>query len=153
PATPSTWGAEPSGGEMVKLDRIKVVEQPRRVFANIPELAESIRAVGLIDALKVRPSGDGYELVEGERRFRALKLNAEKHGGQDFARCEVRILSDREADELRMVANLQREGFTPLEEAAGYATMRDKHGMSAEEIGQRFGVAKNTVYKRLKLLD
>jgi ParB family chromosome partitioning protein len=148
----AVWGSEPGAGELIKLDRIKVAEQPRRTFTNIPELAASILAVGLIDALKVRPSGDGYELVEGERRLRALRLNAEKHGGQDFARCEVRILSDREADELRMVANLQREGFTPLEEATGYATMRDKHGMSTAEIGQCFGVGERTVYDRLTLL-
>lgn len=139
--------------ETIKLDRIRTADQPRQTFANIPELAETIRAVGLLESLKVRPSGDGYELVEGERRLRALRLNAEKHGGPDSARCEIRILSDQEADELRLVANLQREGFTPLEEAAGYATMRDRHGLSVEEIGQRFGVGKNTVYKRLKLLD
>lgn len=154
PAAESKPAHVPDGGgsEVVSLGRVRTTAQPRRAFAKISELAESIRNVGLIESLKVRPSGDGYELVEGERRLRALRLNAEKHGGPDSARCEVCILSDKEADELRMVANLQREGFTPLEEAAGYAVMRDKHGMSTAEIGQRFGVGERTVYDRLTLL-
>jgi len=124
-------------------------DQPRKHFdeAALAELAKSIRKQGLLQPLLVRPKGDGYELVAGERRFRAAQLA----GLQEVA-VVVRDLDDRSALELALVENLQREDLNPIEEARGYQRLLQM-GHSQTEIAGAVGKARSTVTNALRLLQ
>jgi len=122
---------------------------PRKRFHGIDELAESIKAQGLIQPLIVRPlkAHNAYELVAGERRFRACKA-----AGLTNIPVLIRKLDDHEAREIIVTENLQREGLLPLEEAAGVATLLED-GHSVEEIAARLGRSKRWVAERKKLTE
>lgn len=124
-------------------------EQPRRRFdqAALEELAASIRKQGLLQPLLVRPKGEAYELVAGERRYRAAQL-----AGLKEAPVIVRDLNDREALELALVENLQREDLNPVEEALGYQRLLDM-GHSQAQIAEAVGKARSTVTNALRLLQ
>jgi len=125
--------------------------QPRADFdeAAIEELAESIRAQGVIQPLVVAPEADGgYTIIAGERRWRA-SLRA----GLDAVPVVVRMVADdRELLELALVENLQRSDLNPLEEADAYLALQEKFGLSQEEIAARVGKARTTVTNALRLL-
>ncbi|TBH21247.1 ParB/RepB/Spo0J family partition protein [Thermus thermamylovorans] len=123
--------------------------QPRRRFPQegLEELAASIREKGLLQPLLVRPRGEGYELVAGERRFRAAQL-----AGLAEVPVLVRDLTDREALELALVENLQREDLSPVEEARGYQALLGM-GLTQEEVAKRVGKARSTVANALRLLQ
>ena len=123
--------------------------QPRRRFREeaLKELVESIREKGLLQPLLVRPKGEGYELVAGERRYRAALEAGLKEGP-----VLVRDLTDREALEIALVENLQREDLSPVEEAWGYRRLLDM-GLTQEEVAQRVGKARSTVANALRLLQ
>jgi len=115
----------------------------------LAELAASIRSQGLMQPLLVRPvDRDRYELVAGERRWRAAQL-AKLH--------EVPIilkeLSDREALELAIVENIQRENLSPLEEARGYRRLIDEFGNTQEDLSQHVGKSRSHIANTLRLLD
>ncbi|WP_038055025.1 ParB/RepB/Spo0J family partition protein [Thermus amyloliquefaciens] len=122
--------------------------QPRRRFSQegLEELAASIREKGLLQPLLVRPKGEGYELVAGERRLRAAEL-----AGLREVPVVIRDLTDQEAMEVALVENLQREDLTPLEEARGYQALLDL-GLTQEEVARRVGKARSTVANALRLL-
>ena len=106
-------------------------EQPRKQFdeEGISELAASITQHGLLQPLTVRPLADGtYQLVAGERRWRASRL-----AGLDEVPVIVREMSDREAAEIALIENLQREDLNPMEEAVGLSTLMDTYGLTLEE--------------------
>ena len=115
--------------------------QPRKRFAeeSLKELADSIREKGLLQPLLVRPQGDGYELVAGERRYRAALM-----AGLQEVPAVVKDLTDREALELALVENLQREDLSPVEEARGYQALLEM-GLTQEEVARRVGKARSTV--------
>lgn len=127
--------------------------QPRRVFAEseLTDLAASIRENGLLQPLVVRPSPgseDRFELVAGERRFRAL-------GTLDWKEAPVIV---RDADDetllvLALVENLQREALNPLEEAEGYEALADRFGMKQADIAKAVGKDRSTVANLLRLLN
>ncbi|MDX1648199.1 MAG: ParB/RepB/Spo0J family partition protein [Longimicrobiales bacterium] len=127
--------------------------QPRRVFteAELSDLAASIRENGLLQPLVVRPvpgSTDRFELVAGERRFRAL-------GSLDWKEAPVIV---RDADDetllvLALVENLQREALNPLEEAEGYEALADQFGMKQADIAKAVGKNRSTVANLLRLLN
>lgn len=122
---------------------------PRRAFNGIDELAESIKAQGILQELLVRPiAHDDYEveIVFGERRFRAAKA-----AGLTSVSVQVRELGDKEAHELQMIENVQREDLTILEEADGYQALVDRHGYTVDQIVERTGKTRATIYARLKL--
>ncbi|GGM92660.1 chromosome partitioning protein ParB [Thermus composti] len=123
--------------------------QPRKRFSPeaLEELAQSIREKGLLQPLLVRPKGEGYELVAGERRYRAAQM-----AGLQEVPALVRDLSDREALELALVENLQREDLSPLEEARGYQALLEM-GLTQEEVAKRVGKARSTVANALRLLQ
>jgi ParB family chromosome partitioning protein len=126
--------------------------QPRRVFSDeeLEELAASIRENGLLQPLVVRPvpdSSDRFELVVGERRFRALKRLA----WQD-APVIVREATDETLLVLALVENLQREALNPLEEAEGYAALGDRFELTQAAIAQAVGKDRSTVANMLRLL-
>jgi ParB family chromosome partitioning protein len=126
--------------------------QPRTHFdeAAIEELAESIRAQGVIQPLVVAPDtqGDGYVIVAGERRWRASR-----RAGLNEVPVVVReVADDRELLELALVENLQRSDLNPLEEADAYLMLQEKFSLSQEEIAARVGKARTTVTNALRLL-
>jgi len=124
-------------------------DQPRRYFDEeaLAELAASIKKQGLLQPLLVRPRGEGYELVAGERRYRAAQM-----AGLAEVPVVVRELDDRTALELALVENLQREDLNPLEEAQGYQRLVDM-GYSQAEIAEAVGKARSTVTNSLRLLQ
>ncbi|WP_022797683.1 ParB/RepB/Spo0J family partition protein [Thermus islandicus] len=140
------------GGGVVRLPLEAIrpnPSQPRRRFRqeSLEELALSIREKGLLQPLLVRPKGNGYELVAGERRFRAAEL-----AGLAEVPAMVRDLTDREALELSLVENLQREDLSPVEEARGYQALLGM-GLTQEEVARRVGKARSTVANALRLLQ
>jgi len=124
--------------------------QPRRVFAeeNLTELVDSIRSRGIFQPLVVRrsPKGSGYELIAGERRWRAArKLNLPK------VPAIVRVATDQQVLELALIENLQRAELDPVEEADGYATLIETFGLKQEEVAERVGKNRATVANALRL--
>ena len=131
------------------VDRItQAAYQPRQVFepAALAELAQSIREKGVLQPLLVRPRGDTFEIVAGERRWRASQL-----AGLSEIPVIVRDLGDREALEIAIIENLQREDLGPLEEARAYQTLID-HGLNQEGVAQAVGKGRSTVTNALRLL-
>src|SRR6185369_14973038 len=125
--------------------------QPRTEFdeSSLEDLAESIRAQGVIQPLVVSPDADGlYTIVAGERRWRASR-----RAGLESVPVVVRaVADDRELLELALVENLQRSDLNPLEEAEAYLALQEKFSLSQEEIAARVGKARTTVTNALRLL-
>lgn len=127
--------------------------QPRRTFTDdeLGELAKSIQANGLLQPLVVRPSPavpDRFELVAGERRFRAISQL-----GWDDVPVLIREASDETLLVLALVENLQREALNPLEEAEGYKALADKFSMTQADIARAVGKDRSTVANFLRLLN
>ncbi len=124
--------------------------QPRRDFDedSLAELAESIKAHGLIQPILVRPIlGGGYQIVAGERRYRACQL-----AGITEIPVSIRELTERETTELALIENLQRENLNPVEEALGYKNLMDDYGLSQDEVGKAVGKSRPAVANTLRLL-
>ena len=133
---------------------------PRKHFDadRLQELANSIKASGVHQPVLLRPlpgsrapdtdRGVVYELVAGERRYRACKL-----AGLDTIPAMIRALTDDQVMEIQIVENLQRSDLTELEEAEGYAALMQHSGLSADQVGEKIGKSRSSVYARLKLLD
>ncbi len=124
--------------------------QPRKEFdeQTLGELAESISAHGLLQPLLVRPLPlGGYEIVAGERRYRACRM-----AGLTEVPVIIRELTESETMELALIENLQREDLTPLEEAEGYAVLLNEHNFTQEEIAQSMGKSRPAVANALRLL-
>jgi len=139
-----------SGLEEVAVDRIDPNPfQPRRAFLpeKLKELADSIRASGVVQPVLLRRSGDRYQLIAGERRWRAAR-----QAGLTVIPALLREIGDRDALELALTENLLREDLNPLEAAQGYAALQQKHGLSHEEIAERLGLDRSTVTNTLRLL-
>lgn len=136
----------------VSLDNITPSKSnPRKSFKGIDELAASVKVHGVISPLLVRPAldiklGTPYELVAGERRWRAAKKAGVRH-----VPAIVRELSDKEVLEIQVVENVQRADVHPLEEADGYEVLLEKHGYDVDGIAGKIGKSKAYVYARLKL--
>jgi ParB family chromosome partitioning protein len=134
----------------VPLDRIRPSAlQPRKQFSedSLKELADSIREQGIVQPLIVRPRGEFFELIAGERRWRAAQL---------LHLPEVPIIA-READdrsvlELALIENLQRENLNPIEEAHGYAQLAEQFQLTQEEISTKVGKSRAVVANALRLL-
>lgn len=124
-------------------------DQPRKDFdpEALAELAESIARYGLIQPLLVRPMGDGYQLVAGERRWRASKMC-----GMVEVPVIIKELSDAETAEIALVENLQREDLNPIEEAMGYRSLMDDYGLTQDEVSERVGRSRSAVANSVRLL-
>ncbi len=142
-----------SGLRLVPLEYLEPSPlQPRQQFseAELEELAHSLRTHGLLQPLLVRPSralASGYEIIAGERRWRA----AQRAGLHELP-CIVRELDDREALEIGLVENLQRQDLDPLEEAAAYQRLVEHYGRRPEEIARAVGKSRSHVANTLRLL-
>ena len=145
--------------EEAEIRRVKVAAvvpnplQPRRTFTDqeLQELSDSIRENGLLQPLVVRPAPaapDRYELVAGERRFRAISRL-----GWDDVPVLVREASDETLLVLALVENLQREALNPLEEAEGYKALSERFGMSQTDIAKAMGKDRSTVANLMRLLN
>ena len=124
--------------------------QPRKQFDDeaLAELAESIASHGVLQPLLVRPLTDGsYQLVAGERRWRASRM-----AGLAEVPVVVREMSDREAAELALIENLQREDLNPMEEAQGYQTLMEAYGLTQEEAARVVNKSRPAVANSLRLL-
>jgi len=123
--------------------------QPREDFdqTSIEELAQSIKEKGVIQPLLVRRRGDNYELIAGERRFRATNLLGLKE-----IPVIVRDVSDQDSLELALIENIQREGLNPIEEAHAYQHLMEKFNVTQEKISEVLGKARVTITNTLRLL-
>jgi len=123
---------------------------PRKYFDPelMTELAESIKTHGVMQPILVRPDGDKFELVAGERRFRASK-----EANSKTIPTISRELTDKEAFELRLIENLQRQDLSEIEEARGYKVMIDKFKYKAEELAGKINKSRAYIYGRLKLVS
>jgi len=145
--------AEPSqdnSPKQVAVDRISTSPfQPRRSFdeTKIAELASSIRNQGIIQPLIVRPKNDGFELIAGERRWRAAM-----RAGLTHVPVLVRDASDHEAMQIALVENLQREDLNAIEEANGYRRLQEEFHWSQEEMAEKVGKSRPAIANSLRLL-
>lgn len=134
----------------VPVDQISVnPNQPRKVFDQdaLAELSASIKASGVIQPVVVRRRGDGYELIAGERRWRAARL-----AELDRLPAVVREATDAQSLELALVENLLREDLNPMEEAEAYQSLLAQFGWTQEELGERVGRKQSTIANALRLL-
>jgi len=124
--------------------------QPRRVFAEaeLGELAASIAEHGVLQPVVVRATPEGYELIAGERRFRACQIL-----GRDVLPAVVRTATDEQMLELALIENLQREDLNPIETAFAYRAMITRLGITQEQAAQRLGKSRSAVANMLRLLD
>ena len=149
---PASPAAEPSERvERVALsDIVPSPLQPRKAFHSeqLQELVESIREHGIIQPLIVRRVEGKWELIAGERRWRAATLLGHKE-----APVIVRKASDRDVLELALIENLQREDLNPIEEAHAYRRLAEEFSLRQEDIAQRVGKSRSVVANSLRLLD
>ena len=124
-------------------------DQPRKVFSDeaIQALADSIREHGMLQPILVRPIGGGYQIVAGERRWRAARML-----GLDEVPVNIRELSDLETMQIAIIENLQRENLNPVEEAAGYNDLIEKYGMTQEKVAKMVGRSRSAVANSVRLL-
>ncbi len=149
---PATTENDQSGDAVtqIAIHRIhKSPWQPRRHFdpSALEDLVASIREHGVLQPLLVRAVEDGYQLIAGERRFRAAQ-EAELENVPAI----VMEVGDKEAVEITLIENLQREDLNPIEEAEGYQSLLETFGMTQEQIATRVGKGRATVANALRLL-
>ena len=123
--------------------------QPREMFDDeaLKELSQSIKEHGVIQPIIVRKVGDKYEIIAGERRFRASQL-----AGKQTIPALVRDIDDKEAAKIALLENLQRSNLTPIEEAKTYQTILKLDNITQEELAQNLGKSQSTIANKLRLL-
>lgn len=151
PASENTETTVPQPCPIELLDLDKIVNSsfnPRKSFseASLQELAESIRQVGVLQPICVRPKDDAFEIVYGERRYWAAVM-----ANQERIPAFVRELSDAEAEDAAITENLQREDVKPMEEAAAYRRALDSGRHTVESLVGKFGKSEAYIRSRLKL--
>lgn len=152
-AGPKPAAAAPEKGavHLVPVHKIrKGAWQPRRRFAEeaLKELADSIRDKGVLEPVWLRPVEDLFELIAGERRFRAAQL-----AGLSEIPALLHRVNDLEAREMALIENLQRADLDLIEEAEGYRDLMREAGLTQEDVARKIGKARATVANALRLLD
>ena len=141
----------PGGVQSIPIARIRASpDQPRKYFDDdsLAELAESISRHGVIQPILVRAAGDGYELIAGERRWRAAQ-RAQIHAIPALVRGD----SDAAAAEIALIENIQRQDLNAIEEAEGYRTLIATHGHGQDAAAKLVGKSRSHVANMLRLLD
>lgn len=134
-------------GQMVPIARLRAnPNQPRQGFEGLEELVASIQRVGVLEPLLVRRSEHGFQIVSGERRFRAARA-----AGLEELPCIVMDLDDARALEIALIENLQRQDLSPFEEAEGLQALIDQFGLTHDEIAARISKSRSTVTETLSL--
>ncbi len=126
-------------------------EQPRKNFneESLRELADSIALHGVIQPLIVRPiPGGGYQLVTGERRWRACRM-----AGVSEVPVIIREMTDSEVTQIALIENLQREDLNSVEEALGYKSLMDNHGYTQDEVAKAVGKSRPAIANSMRLLN
>ncbi len=145
---------EKSKNELMDIDMAMVVPteaQPRQSFKEdtIKELAESIEKNGLLQPIVVRPMENGkYQIIAGERRYRAFKKL-----GRKVIPAIVRDYEDEEVDKLQLVENVQREDLNPYDEAIAYLKLKEKYGLKQEDIAKAVGKSRPYISNMTRLLS
>ena len=157
-ANAETPSAQPATTAVIGLTLLEIPlsqivpnpRQPRREFddAAIKELAESIRSEGLMQPVVVRKVKDGFELIEGERRFRAFK-----HLGQKTITARILEASDHSSAVLALIENLQRADLNPVDEALGVASLMRDFSLTQESVADRLGKPRATIANLVRLLQ
>jgi ParB family chromosome partitioning protein len=144
--------AKENGISVLKLSLIDPKsDQPRKNFDKqaLIELASSIRENGLLQPIIVREYGEGrYQIIAGERRFRASKL-------AELSEIPAIIMDrdDRRAAEIALIENIQREDLNPIEEAYGFKALEEEYGLTQEELSERIGKSRSAIANTTRLLD
>lgn len=147
-------GEAPSSGESVsQIDLTRLIAnpfQPRREFApgEIEELAASIRTAGVLQPILVRPAGDRYQIVAGERRWRAAKL-----AGLERIPALIRTISDQQSAVFGLVENLHREDLNAIEKARAFRSIQSLTKSTQDEVARQVGLDRSTVANFVRLLD
>lgn len=145
------FGLAQENGTVLRLTEIEPNRnQPRKEFDEqaLSELADSIREHGIIQPLLVRPlETGGYQLVAGERRWRAARMI-----GLTEVPVVVKEMTETEVMELALIENLQRQDLNPLEEAAGYRELMTTYGLTQDQVAKRVGKSRSAVANCLRLL-
>ena len=147
---PKSQETESEGYRMVSTDLLKPnPSQPRKQFEQgaLEELAESIKENGVIQPLVVRKKNGGFEIVAGERRWRAAKI-----AKLEKLPVVVRTATDQDVAELTLIENIQREDLNPIEEAEAYEKLAERFGLTHEEIAKKTGKNRSVVTNHLRLL-
>lgn len=150
PAAPPPPVAGPVAPHEVAVDRLEPNPlQPRSVMgeARLQELVDSIRESGIVQPIVVRPHGDRFQIIAGERRWRAAQ-----RAGLSRVPVTVREVPDDRLLELAIVENIQREELTPIEEAVAYQRLQDDLRLTQEQVAQKVGRDRATVANTLRLL-
>lgn len=123
--------------------------QPRKQFDEeaLNELADSIKKYGVLEPLIVTPRGSYYELIAGERRWRAARI-----AGIKEVPVVIREYSDKEIMEISLIENIQREDLNPIEEAMAYETLINEYNLKQEEVAERVSKSRSTITNSLRLL-
>lgn len=139
--------------EIIELNTDAIIprqDQPRRNFdqESLQELAESLKEHGVLQPVLVREKDDGYEIIAGERRWRAANL-----AGLKTIPAVVRKLDDVQVAEISLIENLQREDLTPVEEAQAYRQMMDNFHYTQETLSQKIGKSRAHIANTLRILN
>lgn len=143
--------AETGGVTMVRISDVEPnAAQPRKVFDSeeLEALSESISLYGMIQPITVRMIGGMYQIVTGERRWRAARM-----AGLSEVPVIVISADDKKVAELALVENIQRSDLNPIEEAFGFAALIEEHGLTQEEAAKRIGKSRSAVANSLRLLN
>lgn len=142
----------PADGTLMSVDILKVdrnKQQPRKKFDEngLEELADSLRQVGVLQPLLVVKKGEYYEIVAGERRWRAAKL-----AGLKEVPVIVRDLTPQEIDEISLIENLQRQDLNAIEEAQAFKRLKEEHGMTDDQIAEKVSKSRAAITNSMRLL-
>lgn len=145
-------GAEKLVGNMVEValeDIYPNATQPRTYFDEtaLNELAQSIKNLGVIQPITLRKDGDKFEIISGERRYRASKI-----AGLTSIPAYIRLVNDQELLEMALVENIQREDLDAIEVALTYQRLLDEIGLTQENLSQRVGKERSTITNSIRLL-
>ncbi|MBS4534958.1 ParB/RepB/Spo0J family partition protein [Clostridium sp. D2Q-14] len=135
----------------IKISEIKPNKnQPRQTFNSerIKELSESIKRIGIIQPIIVKKHDSGYEIIAGERRFRAAKIN-----DLDTVPCIIREEDERKSIEMALIENIQREDLNPIEEAIAYNEMLEKYNLTQGQLSEIVGKSRTYITNLIRLLN
>jgi len=136
-------------GERIPIDAlIPNPDQPRQLFDAIDELVASIKEVGVLEPLLVRRTPQGYEIISGERRYRAAM-----DAGLGEVPCIVLDVDEAQVLTIALIENLQRQDLSPFEEAEGLKALVDRFGYTHEEVAKKIGKSRTSVTEVLSLAD
>ncbi|HHV63471.1 MAG TPA: ParB/RepB/Spo0J family partition protein [Peptococcaceae bacterium] len=136
--------------EILLEDIIPNPEQPRQDFdqEKLQELADSIKEHGLLQPILVKPEGNRYYIIAGERRYRAAKI-----AGLDRISCIVKDCTDLEMTEKALIENIQRDNLSPVEEGLAYARLMNEYGLTQEQIAKKVSKGRPTIANLLRIIQ